>query len=45
VYERGLLLSPANLTALSTPMNADVVTELADRLSDAVLATAEDIAA
>lgn len=40
-YERGLLGSPANLLSLSTPMTEDVVTDIADRLSDAVLSVAE----
>ena len=40
-YDRGLLLSPANLVALSTPMTDDVVADLADRLADAVLDTAK----
>ncbi|WP_218022460.1 aspartate aminotransferase family protein [Nocardia amamiensis] len=39
-YERGLLGSPANLLSLSTPMDAGVVDEVADRLTAAVLATA-----
>lgn len=43
-YDRGLLLSPANLVALSTPMNDDVVSDLADRLADAVLDTAKAMA-
>lgn len=36
-YERGLLVSPANLVALSSPMTDRVVGDLADRLVDAVL--------
>ncbi|MFJ8790299.1 aspartate aminotransferase family protein [Streptomyces sp. NPDC102462] len=36
-YDRGLLLSSANLAALSTPMTAQVVADLADRLADAVV--------
>lgn len=40
-YERGLLASPANLLSLSTPMDEGVVADIADRLSDAVLSTAE----
>ncbi len=40
-YERGLLPSPANLLSLSTPMDDKVVTDIADRLADAVLAIAE----
>lgn len=40
-YERGLLPSPANLLSLSTPMDDKVVTDIADRLADAVLAVAE----
>jgi len=43
-YDRGLLLSPANLTALSTPMTDGVVADLADRLADAVLDTAKAMA-
>ena len=39
-YDRGLLLSPANLTALSTPMTEPVVADLADRLAEAILDTA-----
>lgn len=40
-YERGLLGSPANLLSISTPMNESVTPEIAERLSDAVLAVAE----
>ncbi|KUO06151.1 aspartate aminotransferase family protein [Streptomyces caeruleatus] len=40
-YDRGLLLSSANLAALSTPMTTEVVGDLADRLADAVAAVAE----
>ena len=40
-YDRGLLLSPANLAALSSPMTEAVVTDLADRLADAVLSVAD----
>lgn len=40
-YERGLLASPANLLSLSTPMGEEVVADIADRLSDAVLSVAE----
>lgn len=40
-YERGLLPSPTNLLSLSTPMDDKVVTDIADRLADAVLAVAE----
>ncbi|MFZ3572195.1 aspartate aminotransferase family protein [Streptomyces sp. BH097] len=39
-YNRGLLGSPANLLSLSTPMDQAVVDDIADRLSDAVLAVA-----
>ena len=41
-YKRGLLGSPANLLSLSTPMDAAVVDDIADRLADAVLAVAHD---
>lgn len=37
-YNRGLLGSPANLLSLSTPMDQAVVEDIADRLTDAVLA-------
>jgi glutamate-1-semialdehyde 2,1-aminomutase len=37
-YERGLLLTQTNCVALSTPMTEDVVRDVTDRLSDAVLA-------
>ena len=40
-YARGLLLSPANLASLSSPMDAAVVADIADRLADAVLEVAE----
>lgn len=40
-YDRGLLLSPANLVALSSPMTEAVVNDLADRLADAVLSVAD----
>lgn len=40
-YERGVLLSPANLAALSTPMTRAIVADLADRLADAVIAVAD----
>lgn len=39
-YERGLLLSPANLVSLSSPMTAADVTEITERLADAVLSVA-----
>lgn len=39
-YERGLLLTQANCACLSTPMNADVAADVADRLADAVLEAA-----
>ena len=35
-YDRGVLLSPANLIALSSPMTQAVVNDLADRLTDAI---------
>ncbi|MER6977623.1 aspartate aminotransferase family protein [Streptomyces carpinensis] len=35
-YDRGVVLSSANLAALSTPMDASVVEDLTDRLIDAV---------
>lgn len=38
-YDRGLLLSPANLGSLSTPMTADVVTEIGEILADAIRTT------
>jgi glutamate-1-semialdehyde 2,1-aminomutase len=41
-YQRGLLGSPANLLSLSTPMDAAVVDDIADRLAEAVLAVADD---
>ncbi|SEB57868.1 aspartate aminotransferase family protein [Streptomyces melanosporofaciens] len=41
-YNRGLLGSPANLLSLSTPMDQAVVDDIADRLTDAVLAVAAD---
>lgn len=40
-YERGVLLSTANLVSLSTPMGEEVVTEIVDRISDAVLSIEE----
>jgi glutamate-1-semialdehyde 2,1-aminomutase len=40
-YDRGLLLSPANLGSLSTPMTTDVVADIADLLTDAIQATAK----
>lgn len=40
-YQRGLLGSPANLLSLSTPMNEDVVSWIADALTDAVLEVAK----
>jgi glutamate-1-semialdehyde 2,1-aminomutase len=39
-YDRGVILSSANLVALSTPMTGEVVADLTDRLVDAVIATA-----
>lgn len=41
-YDRGLLLSPANLVSLSSPMDARVVDDIAERLADAVLSVAAD---
>jgi glutamate-1-semialdehyde 2,1-aminomutase len=43
-YDRGLLLSPANLAALSTPMTDTVAGDLAERLADAILDTAKNAA-
>ncbi len=40
-YERGVVLSSANLAALSTPMDTAVVTDITERLVDAVKAVAE----
>ncbi|MEU0805936.1 aminotransferase class III-fold pyridoxal phosphate-dependent enzyme [Streptomyces sp. NPDC005970] len=40
-YDRGLLLSSANLAALSTPMTPEVVVDIADRLADAVTSLGE----
>lgn len=40
-YERGLLGSPANLLSLSTPMDQSVVDDIVERLTEAVLATAQ----
>jgi len=39
-YDRGLLLSPANLVSLSSPMTEAVAADIADRLADAVLSLA-----
>ncbi|MEN8506281.1 MULTISPECIES: aspartate aminotransferase family protein [Paraburkholderia] len=39
-YDRGVLLSPANLVALSSPMTEAVVADLAERLSEAVVEVA-----
>lgn len=39
-YERGVLLSPANLVALSSPMTTQVVADMAERLTDAIIAVA-----
>lgn len=36
-YDRGVLLSPANLVALSSPMTKEVVSDMAERLTDAIL--------
>lgn len=41
-YERGLLASPANLISLSTPMDEAVASDIADRLTDAVLFVASE---
>lgn len=41
-FERGVVLSSANLVSLSTPMDAQVVADLTDRLVDAVTAVASD---
>lgn len=40
-YRCGLLGSPANLLSLSTPMDRGVVDDIVDRLTEAVLATAQ----
>lgn len=40
-YDRGLLLSPANLGSLSTPMTTDVVASISEMLIDAIQATAK----
>lgn len=40
-YNRGLLLTQANCVSLSTPMTGEVVSDLADRLVDAVLSVAQ----
>jgi glutamate-1-semialdehyde 2,1-aminomutase len=40
-YDRGLLLTQANMVALSTVMTDDVVTDIADRLADAVMELAD----
>lgn len=42
-YNRGVLLSPANLVALSSPMTPQVVNDLADRLADAIISVANPI--
>lgn len=41
-YYRGLLMSSANLAALTTPMTTEVVSDLADRLADAVVSIARE---
>lgn len=41
-YERGLLMTPANLAALTTPMTEKVVADLGDRLADAMLSVPVD---
>lgn len=41
-YERGLLLSQATGVALSTPMSADVVNDVSDRLVDAILSVSDN---
>jgi glutamate-1-semialdehyde 2,1-aminomutase len=38
-YDRGVILSSANLAALSTPMTGEVVADLTDRLVEAVIET------
>ncbi|WP_417503821.1 aspartate aminotransferase family protein [Microbacterium sp.] len=40
-HERGVIMSSANLVALSTPMSGEVIADLADRLVDAVIAVAD----
>ncbi|WP_447337914.1 aminotransferase class III-fold pyridoxal phosphate-dependent enzyme [Klebsiella variicola] len=40
-YDRGVLLSPANLVALSSPMTTQVVADLAERLTDAILSVSD----
>lgn len=42
-YERGLVLSSANLVALSTPMDAAIVADLTERLVDAVQSVVNDL--
>lgn len=42
-YDRGVLLSPANLVSLSSPMTEQVVSDLAERLTDAVLSVANAV--
>jgi glutamate-1-semialdehyde 2,1-aminomutase len=42
-YDRGVLLSPGNLAALSTPMTAPIVADFADRLGDAILCVSESM--
>lgn len=40
-YDRALLGSPANLLSLSTPMTERVVSDIAERLADAVIAVSQ----
>jgi glutamate-1-semialdehyde 2,1-aminomutase len=40
-HDRGLLITPANMISLSTPMTEAVVADIADRLADAVLEVAD----
>lgn len=40
-YDRGVLLSPANLACLSSPMTDQAVDEIVDRLTDAILYVSE----
>jgi len=44
-YERGLLLAQSGLLSLSTPMHSDLVEELVDTVSEAVIAVAESLEA
>jgi glutamate-1-semialdehyde 2,1-aminomutase len=40
-YDRGLLITQANMVSLSTPMTEEVVADIAERLGEAVLEAAE----